>query len=249
MAIDYVLKFPCPVRKNMPEEKLITLVGYMNMAEFAVEKIRESNPALSKEDILGCEVHASQKRPDGTVTQVPMTVRQLMELVHPLDPYRGICPPCRANISDGSFGCIAKINYPIRKESEEWLLSRLLGDVNNPNLLKLFRFLTEMKIDGRPVDALRSRSKMFELKEPVVRRWKTAPGQENLVTSSQIIHMLAFFDEEIRPQLAGLYTNLLGLTSVLSDPHPPSSNIEQFKTLMCAIVMSERLNAGIGIEV
>jgi hypothetical protein len=35
---------------------------------------------------------------------------------------------------------------------------------------------------------------------------------------------------------------------VLSDAHPPSGNIEQFKTLMCAIVMSGRLAAKITVD-
>ena len=31
MAADYVLKFPCEVRKNVPEAKLVALVGYMSL--------------------------------------------------------------------------------------------------------------------------------------------------------------------------------------------------------------------------
>ncbi|GHU36437.1 hypothetical protein AGMMS50256_33020 [Betaproteobacteria bacterium] len=244
MALDYVLQFPCEVRKNVPEPKLVALVGYMSLAEFAVAEIRKSNPTVPMETILGkYEVRVSQTRPDGTAEQVPMTVGQLVALAQPIGQYRGHCSTCRANIADRPFGCIAKINYPIPKESEEWLLSRLPGDMKDPNLL-LFRFLSDLKIDGRPVDAMRPR--LFELAVPVVRRWG-GPPEPKQVTSSQIIHMLAF-GGNIGPQQAALYTKLLGLTSVLSDPHPPSSNIEQFKTLMCAIVMAGRLNAGISVD-
>jgi hypothetical protein len=173
-----------------------------------------------------------------------MTIGQLVELAQPIGQYRGHCPKCRANIADRPFGCIAKINYPIRKESEEWLLSRLPGDMKDPNLSLLFRFLSDLKIDGHPVDAMRPR--LCELKEPIVRRWGT-PADQKQVTSSQIIHMLAF-GGNIGPQQSALYTKLLGLATVLSEPHPPSSNIEQFKTLMCAIVMSGRLNAEISVD-
>ena len=134
------------------------------------------------------------------------------------------------------------IDYPIRKESEQWLLSRLPGDANHPDLSLLFRLVSDLKIDGSEIDAMRA-SRLFELKEPLARDW----GDGNRLTWSQIIHILAF-GGEIVPRAAGLYTRVLGLTFVLSDPHPPSDNIEQFKTLMCAIVMSERLNAPIGIE-
>jgi len=244
MAVDYVLKFPCEVRKNVPEAKLAALVGYMSLAEFAVAEIRKSNPSAPMEAILKYEVQVSQARPDGTAQQVPTTIAQLVALAQPLGQYRAHCLNCRANIADRPFGCIAKINYPIRKESEEWLLSRLPSDVKDPNLSLLFRFVSDLGIDGHPVDAMRPR--LFELKAPMVRRWGAPPDQKQL-TSSQIIQMLAF-GGNIGPQQATLYTKLLGLTSVLSDPHPPSSNIEQFKTLMCAIVMSGRLNAEISVE-
>ncbi|QBB70997.1 hypothetical protein ELE36_11910 [Pseudolysobacter antarcticus] len=245
MAVDYVLKFPCEVRKNVPEEKLVTLVGYMSLAEFAVAEIRKSNPAVPMETILGkYEVHVNQTRPDGTTVQTPMTVGQLVAQAQSISQYRAQCSPCRANIADRPFGCIAKINYPISKESEQWLLSRLPNDSNDTNLVTLFRFLSDVKIDGRPVDTMRER--LFELKEPLVRRWGVWPDQKQ-VTSSQIIHMLAF-GGDIGPQQAALYTKLLGLAAVLSEPHPPSSNIEQFKTLMCAIVMSGRLNSAISVD-
>jgi hypothetical protein len=244
MALDYVLEFPCEVRKNVPDAKLVALVGYMSLAEFAVAEIRKSNPAVPMETILGkYEVRVSQTGPDGTAKQVPMTIGQLVALAQPIVQYRGHCPKCPANTADRPFGCIAKINYPIRKESEEWLLSRLPADMSDPNLSALFRFLPDLEIDGRPVDAMRPR--LFELQAPVVRRWG-APAAQKQVTSSQIIHMLAF-GGKIGPQQAVLYTKLLALASVLSDPHPPSSNIEQFKTLMCAIVMSGRLNAAISV--
>ena len=244
MAVDYILKYPCEARKNIPEAKLVALVGYLSLANFAVAEIKKSNPALPMEMILNYEVHASQTRPDGTTEQIPMTIGQLVALAQPISQYRGHCPECGANIADRPFGCFAKINYPIQKESEEWLLSRLPNDMKDPNLSVLFRYMSDIKIDGRPIDAMRPR--LFELKQPVVRRWGASPEQKQ-ITSSQIIHMLAF-GGKIGPQQAVLYTKLLGLTSVLSDPHPPSSNIEQFKTLMCAIVMSGRLNAEISVE-
>lgn len=245
MAIDYVLRYPCDVRKNIPEAKLVALVGHMSLAEFAVAEILKFNPAAPMEEILGnYQIHFSQARPDGRAEQVPMTVGELFALAQPIAQYRGHCPPCRANIADRPFGCMAKINYPIPKESEEWLLSRLPGDIRDPNLLLLLRFLSDLEIDGSPVDALRPQ--LFELSEAVVRRWGTASEQKQ-VTSSQIIHMLAF-GGTIRPQQAGLYSKLFGLTSVLSEAHPPSSNIEQFKTLMCAIVMAGRLTAEIGVD-
>lgn len=245
MAFDYVLEFPCDVRKAIPEEKLVALVGYRSLAQFAFDEARKAEPASSPEAILAkFQVEVSQTRPDGVVSQVPMTIGQLVEMAKPLVQYQAQCSNCRANVADRAFGCIAKINYPIRRESEEWLLSRLPADPANPGLALLFRFLSEVGVDGRAVDALRDR--LFESKAPLVRRWGNAPDAKQ-VTSSQIVHLLVF-GGRIEAQQAALYTKLLGLASVLSDRHPPSANIEQFKTLMCAIVMSGRLNAGISAD-
>ena len=244
MSCDYALKFACEVRRNVPEDKLSVLVGYKSLVDFAVNELRKSDPAMPKETILNCEVMLSQKRPDGIVKQVPMTIGQLAAMVEPIAQYRNHCVECRANVAARSFGCFAKINYPIRAEVEEWLLSRLPEDIKNPGLVLLFQCLSDLKIDGRAVDELRPN--LFERKSAFVRRWEEPSGQKR-VTSSQIIQMLAF-SGNISPLQATLYTEMLGLQTVLSDPHPPSSNIEQFKTLMCAIVMSGRLNAGINVD-
>src|SRR4051812_37074783 len=104
MAFDYVLKFPCEVRKNVPDAKLVALVGYMSLAEFAAAEIRKSNPAVPMETILGkYEVRVSQTGPDGTAKQVPMTIGQLMALAQPIGQYRGHCPKCPANTADRPF--------------------------------------------------------------------------------------------------------------------------------------------------
>lgn len=245
MAVDYVLKFPCEVRKQVANDKLVTLVGYMGLAEFAVAEVRKTNPNLPMADILkNVQVKVDQRRPDGVVRQIPMSVGDLVELAQSIGHLRGHCGPCRANIADRPFGCIAKINYPITKEAEEWLVSRLPDDVANPGLSTLFRFLSDLEITGAPIDTLRPN--LCELQAPVVRAWDGPQGQAQ-VSSSQILHML-IFGGDIGAQQAALFTQLLGLESVLSDPHPPSSSIEQFKTLACAIVMAGRLNAEIELQ-
>lgn len=245
MAVDFALQFPCEVRKQIPEAKLVELVGYRALAEFAVAEIRKTDPNVPLETLLEkYQIRVSQTRPDGTTEQVPMTVGQLAALTRPLEPFRAQCGPCRANIADRPFGCIAKINYPIRTESEAWLLSRLPADAGDPGLSKLFQLLVDFGIDGAPVEQVRDR--LCESKQTLVRRWMTPAGVQK-VTSSQILQMFAFVGDIVPPQ-AQAYTFVLGLERVLSDPHPPSANIEQFKTFMCAVVMSSRLDAGISVR-
>jgi hypothetical protein len=245
MSVDYALAFPCEVRKNVPEPKLLVLVGYKSLAEFAIAEIRKAEPALAVETIIDkYDVQVNQTRPDGTTTQSPMTIRQLLALAQPLAPYREHCTQCRANIADRAFGCFARINYPIRKETEEWLLSRLPADSNDPDLSTLFRLLSSFEIDGRLVD--KQRARLCELQQPLIRRWASADRQ-HAISSSQLLQMLAFVGN-IEPDQAVAYTRVLKLATVLSERHVPSSSIEQFKTFMCAVVMSGRLKAGIVVD-
>jgi len=102
-------------------------------------------------------------------------------------------------------------------------------DEKDEGLSLLSRFLEDIPIDGKKVNALRN-PRFFELTQPVVRRWGSIfMGKQ--ITSSQILQLLCF-EGAIEPPQALLYTLFLRLETVLSDPHPPSASIEQFKTLM-----------------
>ena len=59
--------------------------------------------------------------------------------------------------------------------------------------------------------------------------------------------MLAF-GGPLGPEQAQLYTRLLGLDTILKERHPPSDQIEQFKTFFCALVMAGRLNAALDVD-
>jgi hypothetical protein len=246
MAIDHVLRFPCEVRKSIPEEKLRLCVNYRSTAESVMEAVRQKNPAVSNDELLDkYKVGIRRMAPDGTTEQAPVTIRELFAMAQPLDACKDACTACPANTAARPFGCIAKINYPVTSQAEAWLLSRLPEDANDPGLSLLFKFLSDLKVDGRKVDSMRE-PRLFEMKQPVARRWGGLFNRKQ-ITSSQILQILAF-EGYIGPEQARLYTSLLKLESVLSDPHPPSSIIEQFKTLMCAIVMAGRLNAGIDVD-
>jgi len=247
MAIDYVLRMPCEVRKQFPEAKLVAMVRQWGIADFAIGKLRQAYPdqdikTLAEQYTIEIAVNG----PDGTARQMPVTVAQIMQMVSPLGAVRQHCGPCRANVSDRHFGCIAKINYPILRETESWLLSRLPDDEKHPNLALLLKFLADLKIDGAPVDALRARENMFEAKTPAFRTWGEIFDRRK-VTSSQILHMLAF-GGMLGPEQAQLYTRMLGLETILRERHPPSDQVEQFKTFFCAVVMAGRLGAPIDVD-
>lgn len=177
---------------------------------------------------------------------MPETVSQLASMIASLSDVKDHCKTCRANIADRSFGCIAKVNYPVLRETEAWLLARLPEDEKDADLSLLFKYLTDLEIDGAPVDALRARDKVFEAKAAPFRTWGGIFDRRK-ITSSQILHMLAF-GGTIGPEQAQLYTRLLKMESVLSEPHPRMDQVEQVKTLFCAVVMAGRLTAPIDMD-
>jgi hypothetical protein len=247
MPFDFALQLPCDVRKSIPEAKLLSMVKHWGIAEFAISKFRETHPQYDMATIANeCKVEISVLGPDGTAKQMPVTVAQLLALIAPLEGVKGNCKGCLANVSDRSFGCIGKVNYPITGEAEAWLLSRLPEDAKGPSLSLLFKFLADLGIDGAPVDSYRTRAQMFELKAPAVRKWGGWFDKKQ-ITSSQLLYMLAF-GGNIGPQQAQLYTKLLNLTSIPSESPAPSSVVEQFKIFMRAISMAARLKANLHVD-
>ena len=247
MAVDFSLQFACEVRKGIPEPKLVQLVKHRTIAQFAVGKFREAYPQADRETILNkCTVRINALGPDGLAKEIPVTVGQLVQMTASLDGVKGHCASCRANVADRDFVCMGKINYPIAAVSEGWLLSRLPADPQTPSLATLFRFLADLQIDGAPVEQQRGRAEMFESRTVLSRSWGSGPSQRR-VTSSQLLHMLVF-GGDIGAKQAQLYTQLLGLESVLRDPHPKSDNVEQFKTFFCGVVMAGRLGSMLAVE-
>ena len=246
MALDFSLRLPCEVRKAIPEPKLALMVQHRSLAEFAQGKFKEAHPELDEQTIRErLTVEITAKAPDGVARETPVTLSKLFDATKGLDPWRATCPPCRANVSDRAFGCIGKINYPIAPEAESWLLSRLPPDTQHPALTLLFKFLADLNIDGLPVDKTRSNARIFSQRRAAVRHWGEGVARRTL-NSSQLLQIL-LFGGDIGPQQAALYTRMLTLETVLKDPHPPSANIEQFKTFLCAVVMAGRLNCGLGV--
>jgi hypothetical protein len=114
MAVDFVLRLPCEVRRNIPEQKLVSMVRHVAIAEFAFGKFKQAHPEYDNKTIAEqCTVQIGVNGPDGTARETPVTIAELFQMVAPLTPLREYCKPCRANVADRNFGCIAKINYPM----------------------------------------------------------------------------------------------------------------------------------------
>lgn len=63
MAIDYVLRMPCDVRKVFAEPKLVAMVRQKEIAEFAIRKLRDTNPGSDIKTLAeNCNVETCHRR-------------------------------------------------------------------------------------------------------------------------------------------------------------------------------------------
>jgi len=246
MAIDFSVQLPCAVRKSIPEAKLRTMVSHWGLAEFAIGKLKQTYPQHDMAKIVQYSVEIGVRTPQGTTKQTPVTIAQILTMIAPLQEVKAHCEGCPANVSERSFGCIGKVNYPIKNEAEQWLLARLPDDAKGPDLSLLLQFISDMEIDGAPVDSRRTNPHMFESKTPALRKWGGLFNKKQ-ISSSQIIHMLAF-GGSISAQQAALYTKLLTLHSIQSEPSASSNAVEQFKMFMHGIAVAGALKAYVFVD-
>jgi hypothetical protein len=248
MAIDFALQKPCAARRHTPEVKLRSMVRYLGIAEVAMDQFRAKFPHADNETLTSkCTVEVDVKRPDGTLIQAQVTIGRLKDMIAPLSELDGECRGCPANVSGSSFGCIGKVNYPIRKEAEDWLLARLPDDARDANLALLLQHLSDLGIDGAPVEAQRSNSRLFERKEAAVRKWGGWFGPKAQITSSQLLQMLAH-GEAIKPEQAQLYSRLLGLARLGSEPESAADAVQQLRVFLRAVNLAGRLDARLAVE-
>lgn len=248
MAIDFALQKPCAARRHTPEVKLRSMVRHQGIAEFAIAQFREKFPHADEDTLTEkCTVQIEVKRPDGTRIQTQVTIGRLQEMIAPLLGLDSECKGCPANVSGRSFGCIGKVNYPFGKAAEDWLLARLPDDAKDANLALLMKYLDDLGIDGAPVDALRSSTRIFERPEAAVRKWGGWFGPKKQITSSQLLQMLAF-GEFIGPEQAELYSQLLGLARLGTEAVPASTTVEQFRIFLRAVHLAGRLDARLAVD-
>ncbi|MGM9483307.1 hypothetical protein ACS5PN_19075 [Roseateles sp. NT4] len=249
MAIEFALQKPCAARRHTPEVKLRSMVRHADSAEVAIAQFREKFPHADEDTLTSkCTVQIAVKRPDGTIIQTQVTVGRLQDMIEPLSELDGECKGCAANLSGRSFGCIGKVNTPIRKEAEDWLLARLPDDAKDDQLVQLLNHLADLDIDGAPVELQRAGSRMFERKEAAVRKWGGWFGAKTQITSSQLLQMLTS-SEAIAPEQAQLYTRLLGLSKLGAEPESAAAAAGQIKTFLRAINLAGRLDARLAVDV
>jgi hypothetical protein len=242
LALDYAVQYPCDVRSQMTDAQLLAMVKMRRGAENAISHIMQSQPGLPREQVLAYEMVMPILGPDGVHKQTAVPLSQVMTLVEPLNALAAKCRNCAANLNVlGTFGCISNVNYPLSAEAEEWLVSRLPDDAKDPQLQMLFKYIEDFGIDGKPVDAQRSRRELYVLSKPVERKWGWLGKQK--ITSSQVLHLLAYQSRQLDPTLTTLFTHILKLGA-----DKPAKGVEQVRTFTRAFAVASQLKAPLFVD-
>ena len=170
MALEYIINYPCKVKKHLGVEGLLRLIRARGLYYFMIQ-------------------HPQYRKAAGSLTFETLTprgiFRQTIELsaveaqVAELQRWVTTCRRCKASIFDAAGGCWWFIRYPVARQVEELLVQAAAYAVEREETGLGKEFLRSvMEIDAREVPRLRRyRHKdgqpiFFELPAGLVYRWK-----------------------------------------------------------------------------
>jgi hypothetical protein len=185
MGIEYVIDFACTVKNALPPEKFMGLIKTRDQANAILTQVR--NPANQKSP-AETRIRRALSTPQG-LTQQEVSIQAMLNEAAELQPYEHYCEGCQANALNRPFGCYGYISYPIKVETEEWLMSRLPEKIESTagNLLR--SAIRDFRYDGSPLTNMRKQGHFFEKSTPVKRKWGSFLSKWEL-TSDQLLQMM-----------------------------------------------------------
>jgi hypothetical protein len=189
MSIEFVVDFPCAVKKALSQPRLIQLVKSRNQAETVLRITRERGDERPPDQIhFECVVYRVD-RFEGDLQRETASVQAVLDEARVLDAHAHHCPECPANAAHEPFGCYGSIPYPIGEEMEAWLLSLFPPDLDTPVGMLLRSAVRDFRYDGGPFLRMRLDGTFFRRRKPLQRSWETKYGSWRL-TSDQALQML-----------------------------------------------------------
>jgi len=122
MAVDFIIHYDCEVKKIIPAEKILELVKLQGKAKM-LYKMQEKD-GVSHENILNFPAIMQLVTDKGTQNTKKTTVGEMLEESEILVKYEKKCMECNVS-GKKSFGCVGIINYPITKQTEDYIYSKM----------------------------------------------------------------------------------------------------------------------------
>jgi len=205
MGIEYVVDLTCEVKNVIDADDLKEKMRLRSAAVNEYERLKREHANVQPRDIVIKRRQRNPWSPPGKET----TVEAILEETKELPGLQHHCQRCPANHIREPFGCIGVIDYPVRARAEEWLLSLLPADLESPAGKNLKGAVTQFKLDGGPIAALRRRSSAFELKAPAKRKWGGFFSGWT-ITSDQLMQLF-FCGNELHPNKCLLICHFVGI--------------------------------------
>ncbi len=243
MAIDYIVQYPCAVRKQVNDQQLLELIKHRNRALAAIAAVQQQFPQKTPQQIAQeHKMAVIVAGPDGKAQQAAIPIIQVWQQSAPLDALQPHCQNCPANVFKRPFGCTEAVNYPIARATENWLLERLPADIKNPSLDMLLRFMADTGVDGAAVDAQRGRREIYESSQPLTRQWGGL-FRKKIISSSQLLQIMFFAGQRLEPKVNALFCQLLGYTK--SENAGSNKGIADMRLYMNAALVAVELKANL----
>jgi hypothetical protein len=223
MAIEYVVGLSCVPKSELGAAELFSRVKHKQQGETLSRVFAERGL-----DPKTTPIETHLRRPDGTETKGMVTVDQLLAEGESIAPLAAHCEGCPANLHRTAFGCWGAIAYPIRVETEKWLLGLLPADLSTTAGQLLLRAVEDFGYDGGRAAELRGEGggAFFEDDTPEGVRWQMPPAEETdeadedeavELTVDQILQMM-FFVGDVQPAHAVMLCLFLGVLPYDVDP-------------------------------
>lgn len=204
MSIVYYVDYPCPVKEAIKPGRMLRLLYGRERANEAVNRARKLDANVQPQNV---PVSLSLRDETGAKELRTFSAADIYSQYAALENLADHCRNCRARIEQQSFGCRAKLDFPISFKAEAFLMGLIHAKDGDPTPTLLCNYLESNGMAGnQTADMRKLPGVFFESDKPLVRRF--ADGRK--LSVNQLFELL-FLTGHITPQHARLLLGLLGL--------------------------------------
>lgn len=189
MGADYFVSRGCPIQSELGEQEFLQrMIRKRQSALFGGHILVDGKPVQVVAPAGGIPVRTLR---DGQVVETTITEDGAKELDAQMASWSAHCKGCPANTTSEAFGCYGFMSYPIRLETEQWLVKRAMeGGVS---ALLAAKVLPQLGVTGDFVAALRARGgSFFQSSEAVVGGWMLTDGVRQPMSSDVLVELALF---------------------------------------------------------
>ncbi len=122
MGVDYVIDYACRPKEALSTSGILVRLKAGERAESIIALYRDNGDMRPPVE-MGFEM--VRRTAEGAEETQVVIVQSLLDEAAQLAPYEHFCEGCPANVQGRPFGCFGRINYPISRAAELWMLRRL----------------------------------------------------------------------------------------------------------------------------